>query len=175
MASKFKLNNSYASPENTDYDIVGLHKKRTIVKGELVQVEYYKEFDGTTYNNLIVKEERIFTRDSIGLVLYRTQVSSWYLNNGSVGLTKNFIKYYSPTESIDEGITRRGNIINDAKIYALSVIGQAYGFDLMNSVKTQIDLYIQGYKQPLYDAVNASTKPYLNSTIKATLVSIITF
>ena len=45
----------------------------------------------------------------------------------------------------------------------------------MNSLKTQIDLFIQGYTQPLRDGVNASTKPYLTDGIKTGLINILTY
>ena len=129
ILSKFKLNNSFSSPEIIDYDILGLHKKRVIVKGELKTIEYYQKYDGTTYSDLIVKETRTYTRDSIGLVAQRTLTSEWYLKDETVGLLTTNIKYYAPNEAIEEGITRRNNIIADAKIYCLGTIGQSYGFD----------------------------------------------
>jgi hypothetical protein len=35
---KFKINNSIDSPEFLDYDILGFHKKRTVIKGELKSI-----------------------------------------------------------------------------------------------------------------------------------------
>lgn len=172
---KFKENGSYNSPENIDYDVLGFHKKRLIVKGELILVEYYRNYDGVTYSDLILDETRTYFRNGIGLIQHRSQNVRWYLEDNTIGCEKITMKYYSSSESIDEGITRRNNIINDAKIYALGTIGQAYGFDLMNSLKTQIDLYVQGYTQPLKDGVNTSTKPYLTQANKDALVVILTF
>ena len=146
--AKFKINKSWDSPEILDYDISGFHKKRTIIKGELICIEYYKNYDGVSYTDLVVKEERVYIRNNIGLVQHRILTITWYLEDNSIGLVKSNMKYYSPSESIDEGITRRTNIINDAKAYTLSIIGQTYGFDFMTILKPQIDLYIQGYKQP---------------------------
>jgi hypothetical protein len=168
------LAETFQDPSGGDYDIQGYHKKRTVTKGELLVVEYYNEYDGTTYSDLQVKEERTFNRDAVGLVTSRAMTISWYANNEVVCIGET-IKYYSPAEAIEEGITRRKNIIADAKIYCLSTIGQAYGFDLLNSVKVYVDLFTEGYTQPLRDAVQASTKPYLNSTYKTAIVSFLTF
>jgi len=151
--AKFKINKSWDSPELLDYDILGYHKKRTIIKGELVSIEYYKNYDGVDYSDLVVKEERTYTRNNLGLVQSRLLTITWYLEDNTAGYIKSCKKFYSSSESIDEGITRRNNIINDAKVYVLSAIGQSYGFDFMTSLKSQIDLYTQGYKQPLYDAI----------------------
>lgn len=173
--AKFKINKSWDSPELLDYDILGYHKKRTIIKGELTCVEYYKHYNGVDYSDLVVKEERAYTRNDIGLVQYRILTITWYLEDNTIGYIKSHKKFYSSSESIDEGLTRRGNIINDAKVYILSLTGQSYGFDFMTSLKSQIELYTQGYKQPLYDAILSSTKPYLTEQIKNNLIDILTF
>ena len=52
---------------------------------------------------------------------------------------------------------------------------QTYAFDLLLGVKTQIDYFIQGYTQPLRDAVSASTKPYLTIGIKEAVIEQLTF
>ncbi len=161
----FKI--GHEDPTIIDYDIMGFHKKRTIVFGELIKVEYYESYDGNNYSNLIVEETREFTRDvNTGLVQHRTQSSKWYLTDNTVGLIKNTIKYYTLEESIQEGIDRRSNVIAKAKSYVLVKIGQSYSFDLLTSVKNEIQYFYDGHTQPLRDAINISSKPYLNQTIK---------
>lgn len=164
----FKI--GYDNPTIIDYDILGFHKKRTITFGELRKVEYFKSYVNGVYSDLVVEETRDYFRDSNGLVSYRNLSSKWYLTDDSIGLIKNSVKYYSLTEAIDEGITRRGNVIAQTKSFVLTTIGQLYSFDLLTDVKSQIDLYISGYTQPLRDAINASVKPYLNSEIKANII-----
>ncbi len=173
--AKFKVNSSFNSPEHLDYLILGLYKKRTIVTGELRVIEYYSQYDGATFNDLVLKEERVFNRDANGVAINRVITITWYLTDNSIGLVKTTTKFYTPEETIQEGIDRRTNIIADAKIYVLNAIGQAYGFDLLLSVLTQILVYVHGYHQPLIDAVNASTKPYLTAQMKTDIVNILTF
>ena len=163
---KFKINDSFEDPSNLDYDILGFHKKRTITFGELRLTQYYRNYDGVTHSDLIVEETRDYTRDVNGLVQHRVQQSKWYLKNGSIGETKTTTKYYTLPEAIQEGLDRRGNIISQTKAYVLSQIGQLYSFDLLTSVKNEIQLFLDGYTQPLRDAITNSTKPYLNQTIK---------
>jgi hypothetical protein len=170
----FKLTGTNTSPVDLDYDIYGLHKKRTFVQGELVLTEYYRNYDGTTYSDLVVDEGREYTRDANNLAQYRTQISRWYLTNDEVGATKTTTKYYTVHESVAESETRRANLVADAKLYTLSQIGIANCWDFLQSINVEIDLYIQGATQYLKDSIMASTKPYLNETMKGTLVYILT-
>lgn len=164
--AQYKLTDSITSPADINYDILGLHKKRTILYGELIKVEYFKNYNGTDYSDLILEENRIYTRDVNGLVQTRDLNIKWYLTNNTVGFEKNTIKYYTTQEAIQEGLDRRGNVIADTKSYTLSQIGQMYSFDLLSGVKTEIELFMDGYTQPLRNAIINSTKPYLTQTIK---------
>jgi len=165
---KFKLTNSFDDPSTIDYDIYGLHKNLTILFGELRVTDYYRNYDPQTYtySDLVVKELRDYTRDVNGLVQYRLQTSTWYLNNGTTGKTTTSTKYYSLPQAIQEGLDRRGNAIAQTKAYVLSQIGQLYSFDLLTGVKNDIQLYVDGYTDPLRLSITNSTKPYLNTTIK---------
>ncbi len=183
--SQFKINNSIEDPSKIDYDVLGFHKKRTIIKGELRRVEYYKNYtpSSQTYSDLVVSEFRDYIRDEIGIVQYRNQTSNWILNDNTTGLTINFTKYYTPEEGIQEGIDRRGNMISFAKTALLDGLKQVYGepanqsysFDMLTSVKTQMEYFNQGYTQPLRDAVSASTKAYLTVGIKEAVIEQLTF
>ncbi|HWY35965.1 MAG TPA: hypothetical protein VNX68_15080 [Nitrosopumilaceae archaeon] len=180
----FKLNDSLDDPTKIDYDILGLKKNRIIIKGELRQANYYRSFDATaqTYSDLVVVEFRDYVRDSLGIVQYRNQTSNWICNDETTGLTKSFIKYYTDEEAIQEGIDRRNNLIAFAKTSLLSslkaIVGepanQSYAFDLLISVKLQMDYFSQGYTQPLKDAISASTKSYMgicqNNAITASTI-----
>jgi hypothetical protein len=182
---KFKINDSNENPSKIDYDILGLNKKRTIVKGELKSVEYYTNYIPTsqTYSDLVVSEFRNYTRDVIGLVQYRDMTCNWILNDGTTGLTLSFRKYYTPEEAIQEGIDRRGNMLSFAKTSLLDglkaiygePLNQTYAFDMLTSVKTQMEYFTQGYTQPLRDAVSASTKAYLTEGIKVAVIEQLTF
>jgi len=184
-SKKFKINDSNENPSNIDYDILGFNKKRTIVKGELKSVEYYTNYIPTsqTYSDLVVSEFRNYTRDVIGLVQYRDMTCNWILNDGTTGLTLSFKKYYTPEEAIQEGIDRRGNMLSFAKTSLLDGLkaiygeptNQTYAFDMLTSVKTQMEYFTQGYTQPLRDAVSASTKAYLTEGIKIAVIEQLTF
>jgi len=183
--TQFKINNSIENPSNINYDILGLNKKRTIIKGELRQIEYYKNYvaSSDTYSDLVVSEFIDYTRDEIGIVQNRTQTSNWILSDNTTGLTMTFTKYYTPEEGIQEGIDRRGNMIAFAKTTLLAGLKELYGepanqnyaFDMLTSIKTQMEYFTQGYTQPLRDGVSASTKAYLTTGIKEAVIEQLTF
>ena len=183
--ARFVINDSISDPSMIDYDILGFNKKRTILNGELRLVEYYKNYDASakTYSDLVVVETRDYFRDEIGIAQYRNLSSNWILTDGTTGLTINSTKYYTPEEGIQEGLDRRGNMIGFAKTALLSGLKEIYGeptnqtyaFDLLLGVKTQIDYFIQGYTQPLRDAVSASTKPYMTVGIKEAIIQQLAF
>jgi len=173
---KFKINQSIDDPSQIDYDILGLQKKRTIIKGELRSVDYYNSYivSSQTYSDLVVSEYRDYIRDDIGLAQSRVLTSNWLLNDGTTGLTLTFQKHYTPEEGIQEGIDRRGNMIAFAKTALLNGLAatvgiptnQTYAFDLLTSVRTQMDYFTQGYTQPLRDAISGSTKAYMGACKK---------
>ena len=167
-SKSFKI--GYEDPIVVDYDIMGFHKKRTIVFGELIKVEYYESYENGVYSDIIVDETRDYIRDDNGLVQYRNLVSRWYLSDDSVGKTKSSIKYYSLIESIQEGIERRSNVISLAKAYVLVNLGQLYSFDLLSSVKNEIQLFLDGYTQPLRDSISSSSKLYLDHNTKIGII-----
>lgn len=173
----FKITGTYDSPYNLNYNILGLHRKEYFVVGELQKVEYYTNYDGLTgWTNMILVENRVYTRDpTTDLVQYRTMIINFFLQDGTIGETKTTLKYYALQDQIYEGITRRTNVISTAKLYVMSQVGLANGEAYLVELITQINMYIQGSKQPLLDAVNASTDSFLTPTIIGTTIAILTF
>ncbi|NJO64324.1 MAG: hypothetical protein HC836_41010 [Richelia sp. RM2_1_2] len=172
--------NAKKPPINLDYDIIGLHKKRYLVKGELVKVEYYGEYNPVNkqYSKLVVSEDRIYYREN-QMAHKREMTIKWYLNDGSVGFSKDTLKYYSTTEAMSELDTRRSNIISELKINTVGLImmcsgvtsiqAQVIGKPLLSSYSTQISKYVQGYEQELRDSIaNDNIYQYLNCVIPNT-------
>jgi hypothetical protein len=172
----YKLTNSQESPFYIDYDVYGLHKEKIVVKGNLILVNYYKNYDiiSKEYSDLVVREHREYLRDENGLAIKRNQKTEWIMMDESVGLTKNTIKYYNQTEAIQEGIDRRTNIIDETKVYCINNIGLNYSFDLLNTVSVYVSLFKDGYTAPLREAISALVKPYLTTELKNEIVNILT-
>lgn len=178
----FMLTGLEESPVNIDYDLLGLHKVRTLVKGELVLVDYYKELDEATgiYSGLCVRELNTYTRKN-DFVYKREKLIVWFLVNGKTGATKETLKYYTALEAITEGQIRRQNIINEVKFKAWYILGPEYAFRILSVFKHNIDLYTEGVLAPLYEQLEQSTEPYLDNllpdgqtTVRAYLIDFIT-
>lgn len=160
----FVLTDLEESPGNLDYDLMGLHKVRTFVKGELMNVKYYKGFieETQTFVDLAVEENNVYTRQ-MDFIYKRDKNIKWYLRDTTVGLEKNTIKYYSPLEAIMEGKTRRTNIVNDVKFKAWAMLPPADAFRILEVFQLEINLYIEGLLEPLYAALADSTEPFLDT------------
>lgn len=165
----FIMTNSSKDPQFLDYELYGLDKVKTIVKGELVNVQYLRE------GELAVEESRVYHRNAYGVVQYKTTVVNWFKYGGTIGISKTWDKYYPPEDAIQEGVDRRNNIVNDVKFYLLDMLGQSYSFDMLLSMKTEIQYYLDGYRDPLILKVQQSTKPYLTPEIKLAVVEKLTF
>lgn len=170
------------TPKNIDYNILGLHKKRTIVKGELVKIEYYSEYDGTTYNDLILIEERSYERDANGIIIKRDMTIKWIFDDDTISAdTKHTIKFYSNAEKIDEGIKRRKNIISNLKLIAFGLLGKVNAYDLLNACVTDMQIYIDGDRTVLINNIANMNKTYLDGevqpglTIRNYIISELTF
>lgn len=169
----FKITGEIDDPSGIDYDIMGLHKKRSITAGELSRVEYYRNYDGVTYSDLVVDETREYIRNPYLIATKRIQVSRWYLEDGTIGMEKTFTKYYSPEEGIEEGVTRRSNVIAQVKTYVISKAGLTNGFDLMNTYASELTLYINGATQPLKDGIRDCQKAYITEDIKSSIIALL--
>ena len=82
---KFKIHGSYESPENINFDILGLHKELIIASsGFLTDIKYWNNYDGVTYSDLYVHEQREFVvDDASGLAITRKMTISWYAQKSS--------------------------------------------------------------------------------------------
>lgn len=156
--------------QNIDYRIQGYHKKETFdTNGDLISVEYYRNYDGVTYSNLKVKETRTYTRDvTFGLMTKRDMTIDFY-DGDDIIYTKITEKYFDSKKGYDGNKKARTNIVDNASMYLLSQIGLVDGKAFLRIVKSEITGYIHGDEQPLLNAISNSTETYMTGTIKATL------
>lgn len=108
-------------PSDVDY-ITGLSSRlhptnSVIVDGEVRQTDYYaqatmnQQTGQVSYSDLVIRESFTYQRDAVGFARARTQVISWYREDGSAHpATKTRFKLYEPDESLREGQRRRRNI-----------------------------------------------------------------
>ncbi len=170
-------------PDLVDYDSLGLKKEPTFLKGRLIAMRYYQEYDRATkiFSNLAVLEENEYLDNPEGYLELRLRRVTWYLSDGQVGYSKETEKPFTRAEAMKEGVVRRNNIVDYAKADIIAFLGEMQGADLWISLEGPIRYYIQGIVQPLYDAITASAKPYLNNltpdgtqTIRTHLLNFVT-
>jgi len=158
-----------------DYRIKGYQKKPTIdANGDLVIVEYFKDYDETTkqYSNLKVKETRVYTRDSSTLLMKRDMTIQWF-SGGKETAVVTTQKFYTAEQGYSANKRARQNLINRASMYLLSEVGLTDGKTFLNGVTGEISTYVDGSIQPLVDAIANSTEPFMTLTIKGTLDTIL--
>lgn len=108
-----------------------LHRKSTLIKGECVTEEYYEtctvNAQGVlSYSNLIVSEHHAFTRDPLGFPVMRASHLHFYDKNGVESPeSKHWIKFYNSLEKIQEGKTRRGNLVDNLQMPCIGLISIA--------------------------------------------------
>lgn len=163
-----------------------LYRKESFVHGELRSVEL---FDATNtgadgwpaYTDLIVREDMTYVRDGIGFARSRTTTITWYLESGDAHETqKTLHKMYSPLESQKEGITRRGNIIDQLSLVVGSIMIQVLptnetypdaqaklevGRMWMQQNKLALDMFVQASKRDIVGIVKHATESWLDVVI----------
>lgn len=144
---------------------VKLHRKSILAKGEIVAEEFYENFDGSSYTNLIVKETSSFVRDPLGFPIYRDTVVSWYKNNNEEHpRKKTWRKFYSDLEKIAEGKTRRGNLVAALQTPIIGLISLVMNQTTIPTMAVILEgrRFIQAYKDELDLFVDSSNKDILS-------------
>jgi len=181
---KFKITKTSESPSEKNINLFGLFRKDIFnSRGELITKEYYKNYDGTTYSDLVVKDSYIYTVNPANdLATYRDETIEWYLEDATIGETKDIKKYYNLTKSINEGIRRRENLLDQAKAYGLANIAGTHASGVPNSyywfstMTSAVRNYLDGtLKQDLIDFIDAETETYVTQTIKDTMTDILDY
>lgn len=108
---------------------VNLYPKRTFVRGELTLVEWFKNLDQNgVFSDLVLKVEMVYVRDPFGFPLTRTTTRTWINNNETENpLQRITYKNYavSPLAQIEEGLRRRGNIVNSIQLPTMGLMIEA--------------------------------------------------
>ena len=172
--SNAPLGNAFEPPFRVDFVTgldIKLHRKSILVKGECIREEFYESATinpttgAITYSNLIVKEETTYVRNSLGFPISKTAVISYAMEDGTFHTTKKtIIKYYSSLEQIDEGKTRRGNLVDNLQMPCIGLISIA----LLGHPSATPAVILEGrrflsdYKNEFETFVSASDKTILS-------------
>lgn len=161
-----------------------LHRKSYVVKGECVKEEYYQScavdaYGNLTYTNLIVSEHHAFTRDPLGFPVVRTSYLKYYDKNGQAsGQIKAWAKFYSTLEKIQEGKTRRGNLVDNLQMPVIGLVSLAVngspvptpqiilmGRGFMYDYKKEFDAFVdEANREIVYCLQNPSNSKYASAS-----------
>ena len=118
--------------------------KRTVVQGEVTQVDWYKSLDGDMNPvDLVLKVEVAYTRDASGFATSRVTTRTWYNEDESEHAEKKITnKYYfvNPSDMIDEGLRRRKLLVNSLQIPTMTFMSEV----LMPLGHTQESVVLKG-------------------------------
>lgn len=104
-----------------------LHAKRTVVLGEVTQVDWYANYDDVNdvHSDLILKVSITYTRNPLGLPLKRDTVRTWVAEDESdASPTKATTKYYRGNERTVEIKRRATNALSMQNTIGLGIIVQ---------------------------------------------------
>ena len=176
-------NSGINTPEMIDFTHIGLYPKQYMTKGLINKIEYYREYVGGEYTDLIV--EKVYSYEFVeGVYVGIYDTVNWYNSSDQIAYSTPFFKELLPYERYSFGEKKRNNIIGVVKDYVLTTMqdiygkeqGLAYGYDLVGSVNSQIIIYIQGPITPLTTAVQnlVGVKVYMTQDIADNIISILT-
>lgn len=117
--------NKTNAPVGHDY-ITGLttrlFAKRTLIKGELIKVEWYADEEKT---DLVIVVDIVYERDPLGFATRRTTTRTWIREDGTEATPKKVtIKAYSDDmlSQIEEGQRRRGNLVKGIQMPVMGML-----------------------------------------------------
>ncbi|MDX1960040.1 MAG: hypothetical protein SFU98_15845, partial [Leptospiraceae bacterium] len=154
-----------------NYDFIGLLKQKEYDKGLLIRTTWLE--DG--FEPIKVVEEE-YTYEVINEIFFsRHTVIRYYDLNGDIAseYTKNFTKFFNPSEAYSIGEDRRKFLINKCKIIVFDIFSNSpdIAFSLLYELKNEIEFYINALKQPLIVALSDTNRftfldiPVLNKYI----------
>lgn len=160
-----------------DYRIQG-YKKEKIQNnlGDITMVNFYQNYDeqAQQFSGLKVRETRTQERDAMGIPTKTTVDIEWFSSDEvTVRATKQLIKPLNSDDGLKVNEQSRGRLINKAKGYTIQTMGLENGKEFMKGIITEIELYKEGERQALIDAINNSTDPNATPEYKATVVAIL--
>lgn len=152
------LRDTSSSPATLDYKTglsVRLHPKYELVKGELVKVDYYQDFNEHVFSNKILCVDIEWTRDAQGTLLKRTETRRWTIEHDGEGdvfgpHTKVTEKFYDTKTAALADSRRRRNVVEDMTAQ-VDYMAAMFG-------KPELKSYVQTMFRSLDNELNAYEK-----------------
>jgi len=159
--------------QNENYNLKGYYKLMTPSSlGDANIIEYYADYNGGNPTRLKVRETRTYTRNAVtGIVETITIVVEWLGSDGvSSKQSKTIIKHLDIGRGMEKNEKSRKRLLNQAKGAAIQLIGLEAGKTFMRNFGSEMNLYVEGDRQPLIDGINNSGETQL---FKYTLTAIL--
>ena len=159
--------------QDQDYNLKGYYKTMTPSSlGDAHLIEYYADYNNGSPTGLKVRETRTYTRNAItGIIETITVFIEWIGSDGvSAKTTKTLVKHLDVGRGMEKNEKARKRLLNQAKGAAIQLIGLEAGKTFMRNFGSEMNLYIEGDRQPLVDGINNSVETQL---FKDTLVNIL--
>lgn len=154
-----------------------LHPKRIFDHGEMQRVEFYADATpqpngSVIYDDLVLTEDYVYVRDSVGFAESRTLTITWYREDETPHPnTKLMEKIYPLDERMQEGKRRRGNVVDNLSLTVSGLLlmtelannggdQQAtldMGRALLADYAVEIDNFVEASIQTLYTRLLAET------------------
>lgn len=161
----------YVTEKN--YKIKGYHKVMTQnLLGDAHIIEYFEDYNSGSPTGLRVRETRTYTRNEVTGVLEKIDVLIEWMSGDGVTprATKTLIKHVDMDRGMAKNEKARKRLLNKAKGAAIQLIGMEAGKTFMRNFGNEMNLYVEGDRQPLIDGINNSGETQI---FKDTLVGIL--
>lgn len=106
-------------PRGIDYRKQEFVRVKTFVLGDLTEVRYYTDAGKTT---IAVKETITTTDNADSVPISKSTLIEWYLDDGTVGISKTIGREFSATEMMEALGKRIENRISYAKVLAMQTL-----------------------------------------------------
>lgn len=165
---------AFSDPSGLDYKTglsIRLHPDLTMVKGELVKVEYYREYDGENFNDKILTVDIEWSRNDSGKLVKRTETRKWALVSDSEQYgdhVKTTEKYYTPQLAALADARRRKNIIDDLTSQAEAFGVLSYVQTMFRSLDNELNAYEKTGDTKLIEKIGSYSRQWLESPVPNT-------
>lgn len=152
--------------------VTNLLKETVIFRGERINSSYYAKYNQALQEleNLILKVDYTFDRDEEGLLVRKTKLISWMLEDGTWGdSTKKEVSYMiDEREKLREIKIRRSNLVDELKGLGRQVGLSEKLIPFFEEYQVLINQYVDSGSHNLRDAIAASQEAWLDEIIVQT-------
>ncbi len=161
----------FTDPSGLDYKTnlsKRLHPAMTMVKGELVKVEYFRDYDGDAYNNKILSVDIDWQRSESGRLVKRTETRQWVVDSEEVEFgshVKTTEKHYTPQLAALADARRRKNIVDDLTSQADAFGVLPYVQTMFRSLDNELNAYEKTGDKKIIEKINSYSGAWLDTPV----------